>query len=107
MEYHKLVRDRIPHIIQQKGQTAITAVLSDREYALRLEEKLDEEVAEFHESKDLEELADILEVVYALSEAGGHPVSELQAVYQRKHQERGGFAKKIFLRSVEEPATSK
>lgn len=102
MEYRKLVRDGIPDLIRQKGQKAVTTVLSHGEYALRLEEKLDEEVAEFHESKELEELADILEVVYALSEATGHSVSALQEAYQRKHRERGGFADRLFLCSVEE-----
>ena len=62
-----------------------------------LEEKLEEEVAEFHESNQLDELAGILEVVYALSEAQGRSVDELMAAYRKKHEERGGFSKKIFL----------
>lgn len=62
-----------------------------------LEEKLEEEVAEFHESNQLDELADILEVVYALSEAQGRSVDELMAAYRKKHEERGGFFKNIFL----------
>lgn len=97
MEYNKLVRDRIPEIIAADGKKAITRILDDREYLACLEKKLDEETAKYHESKELEELADILEVVYALCEAGGHSVQELLSVYQNKHNECGGFSRKIYL----------
>ena len=60
-------------------------------------EKIDEEVAEYHESKELEELADILEVVCALCSAQGHSADELMRIYEKKHIERGGFSKRIFL----------
>ena len=59
--------------------------------------KLDEEVAEYHESGELEELADVLEVVYALAQARGHSVEELLSVCQEKHERRGGFSQKLFL----------
>ncbi len=97
MEYNKLVRDRIPEIIAVDGKKAITRILDDREYLACLEKKLDEETAKYHESKELEELADILEVVYALCKAGGHSVQELLSVYQNKHNECGGFSRKIYL----------
>ena len=95
--YNKLVRDKIPEIMLSKGETPITKILSDMEYISYLENKLDEEVTEFHNSKELEELADILEVVYALCECKGYSVDELLSVYQKKHESRGGFSKKIFL----------
>lgn len=97
MEYNKLVRDRIPAIIEAGGETPITRILEEAEYLRCLEQKLDEETAEYHESRSLEELADILEVVYALAEAGGHSREELMSAYQAKHDARGGFSKKIFL----------
>ena len=97
MEYHKLVRDLIPEIMAAHGETAVTRILNEDEYQECLEKKLDEEVAEYHGSRDIEELADILEVVCALCRAQGHTVDELMEIYQKKHDGRGGFEKKIFL----------
>jgi len=97
MEFNKLVRDRIPAIIEQQGETPVTRILDGEEYLLHLERKLDEEVAEYHESGSPEELADILEVVYALGEAQGLSKEELISLYQAKHETRGGFSQRIFL----------
>lgn len=97
MNYHKLVRDKIPAIIERNGQVPVVRILGDAEYAHYLEQKLDEEVAEFHKDKNVEELADILEVVYALAENMGHTKEELLEACQKKHDERGGFRDRIFL----------
>ena len=105
MEFNKLVRDNIPAIIEAQGETPVTRILEDGEYRRCLERKLDEEVAEFHESGSLEELADILEVVFALAEADGHSKEELMAAYQTKRDARGGFSKKIFLISKQAKTT--
>ena len=98
---NKLVRDKIPQIIESNGEKITFRILNDQEYISCLERKLDEEVAEFHEEceeqKKLEELADILEVIYAWCEARGYSTDELLDVYWKKHMERGGFSKKIFL----------
>ena len=102
MVYNKLVRDRIPHMIRQQGETPVTRILEEEEYLHHLEAKLDEEVGEYHRDKNAEELADILEVVYALAEAGGCTIEKLMEIYQKKHDERGGFAERIFLISKEE-----
>ncbi len=99
--YHKLVRDRIPEIIERSGKRPITRILEEEEYRRCLEAKLDEEVLEFHDAHNLEELADILEVVYALADTLGSR-QELMEVYQKKHDERGAFEKKIFLIGNEE-----
>lgn len=101
-EYNKLVRDRIPEIIEKSGKKAITRTLTDEEFKEYLEKKLDEEVAEFHESKSLEELVDILEVLSALRRAYDYHSEDLQAKQIVKYIERGGFAKKILLIGVEE-----
>ena len=60
-QYHKLIRDNIPNIIESKGGKAEIRILSDEEYPIYLEAKLDEEVGEYHRDKTAEELADILE----------------------------------------------
>lgn len=100
-EYNKLVRDKIPEIIEKSGKKAITRTLTDEEFKEYLEKKLDEEVAEFHESKSMEELCDILEVVYALSSAHG-VLFDVILGRAKKEQERGGFTQKILLIGVEE-----
>lgn len=100
--YNKLVRDRIPDIIRQQGQEPRVRRLDDDEYVRCLEEKLDEEVLEFHRDQNAEELADILEVVFALSDALGVSRAELMDVYDKKHMERGGFADRVFLISKED-----
>ena len=97
--YNKLVRDRIPEIIAKNGQIAEVNVLSNEEYLLHLETKLDEEVVEYHRDKNLEELADILEVVYALADEIGSR-EELMTIYDQKHDARGGFEKRYFLVST-------
>ena len=101
MTYNKLVRDNIPEIIRSQGQTPHIRTLSDGEFRMALEQKLDEETDEFHKVKNLEELADILEVVYALAETLGYTKEELLFLYDQKHENRGGFQNRIFLISKE------
>ena len=95
--YNKLVRDKIPEMICAQGESPNIRILEQEEYLHHLEQKLDEEVSEYHRDKNAEELADILEVVFALAEAGGCTRQELMEVYQKKHDARGGFEKRIFL----------
>ena len=97
IKYHKLVRDRIPELIEAQGEKPNIRILDQEEYLYHLKQKLDEEVGEYHRDKTAEELADILEVVYALAEAAGCSEQELLAAYQKKHDARGGFGKRIFL----------
>ena len=98
--YDKLVRDRIPEIIEASGDTCSIEFLSERKYREKLEEKLDEEVKEYHKDHSLEELADILEVLYSLSSSLGFSPSELEEMRKKKASERGGFEKRIFLKAV-------
>lgn len=100
-EYNKLVRDKIPEIIRSGGEVPKVRILEQDEYRSCLEKKLDEEVAEFHRDGNAEELADILEVVYALAAAIGCGREELRQIYQQKHEARGGFEERVFLISKE------
>lgn len=100
MVYEKLVRDLIPDLIAAQGEKPNIRMLDDAEYRDCLSRKLDEEVQEFHKENNLEELADILEVVYALAEINGGR-EELESIYAQKHEARGGFSKRIFLISKE------
>ncbi len=98
----KLVRDKIPQIIKDAGKTPIIEVLSDEDYLKELDKKLNEEVAEYQLDKSIEEMADILEVLYAICEARGHSVEQLMQVKEEKRQKRGGFADKIYWNGNEE-----
>lgn len=104
--YNKLVRDGIPRIIAEDGNRCTTRVLETREYLEALDAKLTEELAEYQQSKSLEELADLLEVIHALVQARGHTWQELEQLRQRKAATRGGFDERIFLLEVTEQATS-
>lgn len=92
----KLVRDKIPQIIMSDGKIPIVRTLSDEEYLTELDRKLDEEVAEYQADKSLEEMADVLEVLFAICEARGHSIDELMKVRDEKREKRGGFKEKIF-----------
>lgn len=98
--YHKLIRDRIPEIIEATGQRCVTKVLSQEDYIRMLDEKLNEELAEYQESKAIEELADLLEVIEATTKARGCSWEDLLAVKEQKRQKRGGFEEKLLLLEV-------
>lgn len=98
--YHKLVRDRIPEIIEQSGKTCVVSVLSDEEYLRMVDEKLNEELAEYRADGSIEELADLMEVIYAAAKARGYTIEQLETVRVDKAQRRGTFDKKILLKEV-------
>ena len=104
--YNKLVRDKIPEIIEKRGKTCTVEKLTDEKYIVMLDAKLTEELAEYQESKSLEELADLLEVMGAVVKARGYSWDELTKVRKKKHEERGGFEKKIMLKEVFENVSS-
>jgi len=99
VNYDKLVRDRIPGIIRASGGSALTEVLDDARYLELADRKLDEELAEYHESGNVEELADLLEVIYAAAAARGCSAAELDAIRAKKAAERGAFGKKLLLKA--------
>lgn len=100
--HNKLVRDKIPDIIKNTGKIHHCHILSDEEYLSELDRKLNEECAEYQADKSLEELADMLEVMYAIAEARGYSVAELERVRAEKAEKRGGFKEKIYLESVDD-----
>ncbi len=98
--YNKLVRDRVPEIIKESKQIPECVILSDEEYMAELNKKLKEETAEYLTSNELEDLADILEVVFAICEARGISEDKIQEVRKDKAIRRGGFQNKILLKTV-------
>ncbi len=97
MKYNKLVRDKIPEIIKQKGKVPITHIADDEEYWQKLKEKLKEEVDEFLKDNKEEELADILEIIYAICDFKKIDKQELEIRRKKKAEKRGSFKNKIIL----------
>ena len=89
--YYKLVRGRIPEIIEADGKTCVTEILSGEQYLDMLDAKLTEELTEYQESKSLEELADLLEVMWTVVNARGWTLEELEQIRAGKAAQRGGF----------------
>ncbi len=101
-KYNKLVRDKIPEIIATTGKKCVVEILNDEDYLKMLDAKLDEELAEYHQDQNIEELADLLEVIYACAVARGYSAAELEQVRADKAAGRGGFAEKVLLKEVSE-----
>lgn len=101
--YNKLVRDKIPEIIRANGEIPEVQELEEVPYIFSLYDKLDEEVAEYHMDGGLEELADILEVCFALAKTMDFTPEELLELCAKKRQKRGGFDKRLFLVAKEKP----
>ena len=98
--YDKLVRDKIPEIIEKSGKQCEIEVLPDEKYLEMIDKKLDEELMEYHKDQNIEELADLLEVIYAATKARGYSIEDLEKVRVEKAEKRGGFDKKILLKEV-------
>lgn len=103
MKYHKLVRDKIPEIVRGQGKICITEVLDEGQYLAMLDAKLEEELAEYRQDRNVEELADLLEVIYAAAAARGYSREELESVRREKAEKRGGFERRILLLEVRDP----
>ncbi|MHA1500630.1 MAG: phosphoribosyl-ATP pyrophosphohydrolase [Candidatus Heimdallarchaeota archaeon] len=97
--YNKLIRDKIPEIIKKP---VIKTIENDNEFLQFLIEKLLEEVQEFKDNPSQDELADILEVTHAIVKAQKWSLRLIESVRKKKHIQRGGFSKKLFLISVNE-----
>ena len=100
--YNKLVRDRIPEIIEKSDRKFSTRIAESDEYEKLLLKKLFEEAGEFSSSRDIMELADILEVIEAIAIQKNTDLAEILKLKQEKQLERGGFLKRIVLIDAEE-----
>jgi len=102
--YNKLVRDKIPKAIERSGKAFQTRILSDNEYKQVLQKKLQEELEEYisapNDQNAIEELADILELIHAITATHGSSMEELEQVRIKKLTDRGGFKDKVFLIEV-------
>lgn len=97
MKYNKLVRDNVPDVLNEKGVKYITHVADDEEYQEKLNAKLSEEVTEFIESGELEEIADILEVIEAICDHRQFNKTILTSLRESKAKQKGLFKNRIIL----------
>ncbi len=101
--YNKLVRDKIPEIIQSNKEEPIIRILTDEEYKIELEKKLNEEYQEVLNATGknrIEELADMLEIIKYLAKLENSTLEEVIAIAKEKGEKRGTFENKIFLEKV-------
>lgn len=104
--YNKLVRDKIPELIERNGEKCHFKKLDKRVYIKELRKKFLEELNEYLQAKSdteaIEELSDVLEVMYALSNIHGKCIKDVEEVRQNKFIERGGFDEMVYLMAVED-----
>ena len=98
--YNKLVRDNIPDIIKKNGATPIVRILDVEEYFKELNRKLKEELNEYLDGNDIEELADLYEVMLAILDYKKMSLMEFDIIRKMKVEKRGAFKNKIYLESV-------
>lgn len=98
--YNKLVRDKIPAIIEANGDKCIIRTMQDDEYLEALNKKMQEELKEYLESGDVEELADLEEVLRAILDIKNVSYEEFELIRNAKVEKRGAFKEKIFLEST-------
>lgn len=99
--YNKLVRDKITDIIESDGRIAKYRILDNNEYRKELNSKLQEEVKEYLDDNNVEELADIVEVVYGILNSMDVTINEFEKIRIKKQEERGAFNKRIYLEEAE------
>jgi len=97
MNYNKAIRDKIPEIIEESGHSCNVKTLSNEEFLVEIEKKLSEEVTEYQNDKNPEELADVLEVIYRIAKLKGISKDELEKIRIKKVEERGAFEKNLYL----------
>ncbi len=98
--YNKLVRDNIPDIILKDNELPVTRVLNDEEFIKELNKKLQEEVNEYLEGENIEEMVDILEVIRAILEYKNVSYEDIEEKRKKKANKRGAFKEKIYLEKV-------
>ena len=101
-KYNKLVRDRIPKIIEADGHTCKYHVASEKEIEGKLRKKLQEEIDEFLENPCAEEVADILEILETTRKHYGISLDEVKYQKESKLVNRGGFSGHFILEWTEE-----
>ncbi len=95
--YNKLVRDKIPEIIKSDNCEPVIRILKEEEYIKELNIKLQEEMKEYLEDCNVEELADLVEVIYGILDYKKISLEEFEKMRIKKVEKRGAFKDRIFL----------
>ena len=99
--YNKLVRDKIPDIIESENKKAHISIIPLDQFEQYLNNKLQEELDEYIKSGDVMELVDIGEVMHSILELKNVSIQEYQRLRKEKLESKGGFKERILLKSVE------
>jgi len=104
--YNKLIRDKIPEIIEKSGGTPKIHKLNKTEFKKELAKKILEEGKELYKAKSKadisNELSDLLELIYVIAKENKLSLERLENARIEKNLKRGGFKKQLFLEYVEE-----
>lgn len=104
--HNKLVRDKIPEVIEKSGKQYRIRTLNDHEYIIELKKKLGEEVEEYLNAKNdveaVEELADVLQLIHALAKIHNSNIDQVETIRIDKANKRGGFQDRVFLIDVDD-----
>lgn len=104
--YNKLVRDKIPEIIEKNGKTCTIMELDMETYIKELKNKFVEELHEYLEATSddeaIEELSDVLEIIHSLSKIHGKSIEDVEKMRKKKFKDRGGFHDKLYLVEVKD-----
>ena len=100
--YNKLIRDKNVEIMEKLGHKVEYEILNDERYNEELDKKLKEEVNEYLADYSVEEMADVMEVIYAMLEYRGMKMEDVEKVRIEKRNRKGAFKNKVFLKTVEE-----
>ena len=101
--YNKLVRDKILDIIEKnEGKKPNFRILNSTDYLSELNIKLQEELKEYLESGEVEELADLEEVLRAILFLKNVSYEEFENIRIEKVKKRGAFEKRIYLESLDD-----
>lgn len=104
--YNKLVRNEIPAIIEADNKKYTMNILEPARHEEEIKRKLVEELKEYQQASTneeaIEELADLLELIYAVLPLHGSSMEELEKVRVAKREKRGGFDKGYYLIEVED-----
>ena len=104
--YNKLIRDKIPEVIKEKGGIPEVSILDGTEFRKSLKIKMTEEAKELLEAESnddvLNELSDVEELVRSIAKNYDLSLEEIEKHRLEKLQKRGGFEKKLFLKFVKE-----
>jgi predicted house-cleaning noncanonical NTP pyrophosphatase (MazG superfamily) len=95
--HNKLVRDKMPDIMEAEGQSIVMRKLSASEYAAELHKTLLEVAAEAATSERTSDLADVLEVVYALALVEGFTEEQMYQLRETRKDEFGSYSDGTFL----------